>query len=75
MLINKLIGQYTDMPGYETARSSSSSQRRRLAITDGKAQHVRHTEAFKEMRVHEDHKSRVGIKANKLQKYFRVQIL
>ncbi|CDH48403.1 cytoplasmic protein [Lichtheimia corymbifera JMRC:FSU:9682] len=75
VLINKLIGQYTDMPGYETARSSSSSQRRRLAITDGKAQHVRHTEAFKEMRVHEDHKSRVGIKANKLQKYFRVQIL
>ncbi|KAI8144856.1 C2H2 type zinc-finger-domain-containing protein [Fennellomyces sp. T-0311] len=74
VLINKLIGQYSDMQGYQTPRASS--QRGRMMITDGTSSgQVRHTEAFKDKRVHEEYKTRVGIQSNKLQKYFRIQIL
>ncbi|KAI7854804.1 C2H2 type zinc-finger-domain-containing protein [Circinella umbellata] len=82
VLINKLIGQYSDMQGYQTPRgasSSSSHQARggRFMITDGSKNgiHVRHTEAFKDKRIHEEYKTRVGMQSNKLQKYFRIQIL
>ena len=81
VLINKLIGQYSDMQGYQTPRggASSSHQARggRFMITDGSKNgiHVRHTEAFKDKRIHEEYKTRVGMQSNKLQKYFRIQIL
>ncbi|KAI9498312.1 C2H2 type zinc-finger-domain-containing protein [Zychaea mexicana] len=77
VLINKLIGQYSDMQGYQTPRAGSSSFRTggRMMITDGKSRHVRHTEAFKDVRVHQEYQTRVGIQSNKLQKYFRIQIL
>lgn len=72
VLINKLIGQYTTMQGYESMRKRGG----RLAITDGqKPANVRHTEAFKDVRIHQDYQTRVGLQSNKLQKYFRVQII
>ncbi|KAI9321795.1 C2H2 type zinc-finger-domain-containing protein [Dichotomocladium elegans] len=71
VLINKLIGHYTEMPEYQTAKNSN----RRLAITDGNVGRVRQTEAFKDSRVHHEYQTRVGIQSNKLQKYFRIQII
>ncbi|KAF7721269.1 hypothetical protein EC973_004996 [Apophysomyces ossiformis] len=71
VLINKLIGQYSDAQ-FESLRSSG--HRSRLMITDGQKA-TRTTEAFKDKRTHEDYKTRVGIQTNKLQKYFRAQII
>ncbi|KAI8088640.1 C2H2 type zinc-finger-domain-containing protein [Halteromyces radiatus] len=74
ILINKLIGQYSDSNVFESLRSFSSSHQRRM-ITDGKRGVIKSTEAFKEKRIHQDYKTRVGMQANKLQKYFREQII
>ncbi|KAI8394226.1 C2H2 type zinc-finger-domain-containing protein [Radiomyces spectabilis] len=72
VLINKLIGQYSESNVYQSLRSSGN---RRLLITDGRKANVRHTEAFKDARVHDEYRTRVGIQSNKLQKYFRIQII
>ncbi|KAG0163388.1 hypothetical protein DFQ28_011754 [Apophysomyces sp. BC1034] len=71
VLINKLIGQYSDAQ-FESLRSSGHQSR--LMITDGRMV-TRTTEAFKDKRMHEAYKTRVGIQTNKLQKYFRAQII
>ncbi|KAI9277207.1 C2H2 type zinc-finger-domain-containing protein [Phascolomyces articulosus] len=79
VLINKLIGQYSDMQGYQSPRAGASHQARggRFMITDGSKSggHARHTEAFKDSRIHQEYQTRVGIQSNKLQKYFRIQII
>ncbi|CAO3594440.1 unnamed protein product [Absidia cylindrospora] len=73
ILINKLIGQYSDSHVYESLRSFGQGYQRRM-ITDGKRGTTKATEAFMEKRVHNDYRTRVGMQANKLQKYFREQI-
>ncbi|KAI8343758.1 C2H2 type zinc-finger-domain-containing protein [Chlamydoabsidia padenii] len=74
ILINKLIGQYSDSHVFESLRSFGQGHQRRM-ITDGKHNNTKATEAFKEKRLHQDYKTRVGMQANKLQKYFREQII
>lgn len=47
-----------------------------LLLTDSRGRHgLRTTEAFKDLRSQHEYTTRVGINQNKLQKYFRVQIL
>ncbi|KAI8072921.1 C2H2 type zinc-finger-domain-containing protein [Gongronella butleri] len=71
VLINKLIGHYTSDHVFESMRKQTSH---RHLITDG-SHGAKPKEAFKDKRVHEDYKTRVGIQSNKLQKYFRIQII
>ncbi|KAI7862512.1 C2H2 type zinc-finger-domain-containing protein [Spinellus fusiger] len=73
VLINQLIGQYIGNDKFESLRSSSRAGQ--MLITDGRNNASRPTEAFKDRRVHYQYETRVGIQANKLQKYFKVQII
>ncbi|RCH90429.1 hypothetical protein CU097_005044 [Rhizopus azygosporus] len=74
VLINKLIGQYSDSPAFESMRRNNSKQP--LLLTDSRnRQGLRTSEAFKDLRRQHEYTTRVGINANKLQKYFRIQIL
>ncbi|KAL1929553.1 hypothetical protein VTP01DRAFT_1691 [Rhizomucor pusillus] len=74
VLINKLIGQYSEMEQFQSMRSNRSGNR--MLITDGRgSKPTRSTEAFKDVRIHQDYQTRVGLQSNKLQKYFRVQII
>lgn len=59
------------MQGFESMRAK---QGQRL-ITDGRPDKVRPTEAFRDHRMHHEYQTRVGLQSNKLQKYFRVQII
>ena len=72
MLINKLIGHYTQSDVFESLRSSGN---RHLLVTDGRQGKIRAKDAFKDKRIHENYKTRVGLQSNKLQKYFREQII
>ncbi|ORX62112.1 hypothetical protein DM01DRAFT_1331576 [Hesseltinella vesiculosa] len=72
VLINKLIGHYTDDHVFESMRQQSSHRR---LLTDGTVKSLKPREAFKDKRAREDYKTRVGIQSNKLQTYFRVQII
>ncbi|CAO3619095.1 unnamed protein product [Cunninghamella blakesleeana] len=75
VLINRLIGHYSDSDVFESLRSLHSNNQHRRLITNGKHGLVKSTEAFKEKRVHQDYRTRVGLQANKLQKYYREQII
>ncbi|CAO3628011.1 unnamed protein product [Cunninghamella echinulata] len=75
VLINRLIGHYSDSDVFESLRSLHSNNHQRRMITNGKQGLIKSTEAFKEKRVHQQYKTRVGIQANKLQKYYREQII
>ncbi|KAG1152681.1 hypothetical protein G6F37_003254 [Rhizopus arrhizus] len=73
VLINKLIGQYTDSPVFDSMRRQNNNP---LLLTDSRSRHgLRTTEAFKDLRSQHEYTTRVGINQNKLQKYFRIQIL
>ncbi|KAI8878843.1 hypothetical protein K501DRAFT_227703 [Backusella circina FSU 941] len=71
ILINKLIGQYTETPAFESMRQTNNN---RLLLTNGR-HGQRPTEAFKDLRNQHEYTTRVGINQNRLQKHFRIQIL
>ncbi|KAI8087688.1 C2H2 type zinc-finger-domain-containing protein [Gilbertella persicaria] len=71
ILINKLIGQYSESPAFESMRNNNQ----RLLITDGGRRNMRPTEAFKDLRNQHEYTTRVGINQNRLQKHFRIQII
>jgi pre-60S factor REI1 len=73
VLINKLITSYSSDFGYESHRSRGA--RGQLLITDGKTGARSAKDAYNDTKHHEDFRSRVGVKANKLQRHFRAQIL
>jgi pre-60S factor REI1 len=70
-LINKLIGQYSETPAFESMRQTNNN---RLLLTNGR-HGQRPTEAFKDLRNQHEYTTRVGINQNRLQKHFRIQIL
>ncbi|KAI7901815.1 C2H2 type zinc-finger-domain-containing protein [Cokeromyces recurvatus] len=72
ILINKLIGQYSESPIYESMRKSSNNP---LLITDGGRHGMRPTEAFKDLRTKHEYTTKVGMNQNRLQKHFRIQII
>jgi pre-60S factor REI1 len=72
-LINKLIGQYSESPAFESMRNNTN-KKNRLLLTDGR-HGMRPTEAFKDLRMHHEYATKVGMNQNRLQKYFRIQIL
>ncbi|KAL7318666.1 pre-60S factor rei1 [Mucor circinelloides] len=71
ILINKLIGQYSESPAFESMRNSNNN---RLLITDGR-RGMRTTEAFKDLRTQHEYTTKVGMNQNRLQKHFRIQII
>lgn len=71
ILINKLIGQYSDSPAFESMRNSNNN---RLLLTDGR-HGMRTTEAFKDLRTKHEYTTKVGMNQNRLQKHFRIQII
>lgn len=71
VLINKLIGQYSESPVFESMRQTNNN---RLLLTDGR-RNMRTTEAFKDLRTQHEYTTKVGINQNRLQKHFRIQIL
>ena len=71
ILINKLIGQYSDSPAFESMRNSNNN---RLLLTDGR-HGMRPTEAFKDLRTKHEYTTKVGMNQNRLQKHFRIQII
>ncbi|KAI9012070.1 C2H2 type zinc-finger-domain-containing protein [Phycomyces nitens] len=73
VLINKLIGQYTSDDKFESMRSSTGAGQ--LLLTDGRNHAHSAPEAFMSQRINYQYKTRAGIQANKLQKYFKVQII
>lgn len=74
ILINKLIGQYTETPAFDSMRRQNNNNP--LLLTDSRNRNgLRTTEAFKDLRKKHEFQTRVGISTNKLQKYFRIQIL
>ncbi|KAI8366318.1 C2H2 type zinc-finger-domain-containing protein [Choanephora cucurbitarum] len=74
ILINKLIGQYSESPAFESMRNNSNNKQR-LLITDGGRKNMRATEAYKDLRNQHEYTTRVGINQNRLQKHFRIQII
>ncbi|CEP08407.1 hypothetical protein [Parasitella parasitica] len=72
VLINKLIGQYSESPAFESMRNSNNNNR--LLITDGR-HGMRSTEAFKDLRTRHEYTTKVGMNQNRLQKHFRIQII
>ncbi|KAI8642506.1 C2H2 type zinc-finger-domain-containing protein [Parasitella parasitica] len=72
ILINKLIGQYSESPAFESMRNSNNNNR--LLLTNGR-HGMRTTEAFKDLRTRHEYTTKVGMNQNRLQKHFRIQIL
>ncbi|KAG2208151.1 hypothetical protein INT47_010513 [Mucor saturninus] len=72
VLINKLIGQYSDAPAFESMRNSQKGNK--LLLTDGR-HGMRATEAFKDLRTRHEYTTKVGMNQNRLQQYFRIQII
>lgn len=72
VLINKLIGQYSDAPAFESMRNSHNKNS--LLLTDGR-HGMRATEAFKDLRTRHEYMTKVGMNQNRLQKYIRIQII
>ncbi|GAA5797850.1 hypothetical protein HPULCUR_003246 [Helicostylum pulchrum] len=71
ILINKLIGQYSEAPAFESMRNS---QNNRLLLTNGR-HGMRPTEAFKDLRTRHEYITKVGMNQNRLQKHIRLQII
>ncbi|KAI8996753.1 C2H2 type zinc-finger-domain-containing protein [Pilobolus umbonatus] len=71
ILINKLIGQYSESPEFESMRHANNSK---LLLTDGR-QHLRTAERYKDLRQTHEYQTKVGINQNRLQKHFRIQII
>ncbi|KAI8095906.1 C2H2 type zinc-finger-domain-containing protein [Thamnidium elegans] len=71
ILINKLIGQYSEAPAFESMRNS---QNNRLLLTNGR-HGMRPTEAFKDLRTRHEYTTKVGMNQNRLQKHLRIQII
>ncbi|KAI8971555.1 C2H2 type zinc-finger-domain-containing protein [Mycotypha africana] len=75
VLINKLIGQYSESPVFESLRKTSGGPKgSKLMITDGR-HGMRPTEAFKDLRNQHEYTTKVGMNQNRLQKHFRIQII
>ncbi|KAI9478854.1 MAG: C2H2 type zinc-finger-domain-containing protein [Benjaminiella poitrasii] len=73
VLINKLIGQYSESPVYESMRKTSTKNP--LLLTDSGRHGMRTTEAFKDLRTKHEYTTKVGMNQNRLQKHFRIQII
>lgn len=75
-MINKLIGQYSESPAFESMRNSGNNHSKRLLLTNGGARDgMRPTEAFKDLRNQHEYTTKVGMNQNRLQKHFRIQII
>lgn len=73
VVINKMLTNYAENPEYSNQLVQASRNRAVVLSLPNGRQLWKDMATYKERRVREDHKTRVGIKANKLQRFYREQ--
>ncbi|KAJ2783033.1 pre-60S factor rei1 [Coemansia javaensis] len=73
VVIHKMLAGYAEDPEYSTQLTRSSRSRALVLAQPGGHRAWQSIATFKEKRTHHDFRTRVGIRANRLQKHYREQ--
>ncbi|KAJ2808298.1 pre-60S factor rei1 [Coemansia guatemalensis] len=73
VVIHKMLTNYSDNPEYNTQMTQSSSNRAMILAQPNGYKAWKNTVTFKERRVQDNFKTRVGMRSNGLQKHYREQ--